>query len=100
RNGTESVLTKDYICGAQVGERKKTFVYGGINEPGRRIINEPGLIDATKVQVFAQIEMAKPRSDAMMSIQIAICSSEDSVIWNPSNQPSLLSYASESLVTW
>ena len=80
--------------------KEKTFVCGGIigtlwdpwlKRPGRRIINESGLIDAIKVQVLAQIEMAKPRSDDMKNIQIAICSSEDSVIWNPSNQPSLLS---------
>jgi hypothetical protein len=60
------------MCGAQVGERKKTFVYGGIigilwdpwlKRPGRRITDESGLIDATKVQVFAQLRW--PSQDQM-----------------------------------
>jgi len=41
--------------------------------PGRRITGESGLIDTAKLQVLGQIEMAKPRSDDMMTNLIVHC---------------------------
>ena len=66
------------------GKGKITVVYGGIigtlwdwdpwlMRPGRRITGESGLIDTAKLQVLGQIEMAKPRSDDMMTNLIVHC---------------------------